>query len=31
MINLAATKIILAVLREITITRLAILLPPAPH
>jgi hypothetical protein len=31
MINLAATKIILAVLKEIGITRLAILLPPAPH
>ena len=30
MINLAATKIILAVLREITITRLAILLPSRP-
>ena len=30
MIKPAATKIILALLREITITRLAILLPPAP-
>ena len=31
MIKPAATKTILAVLREITITRLAILLPPTPH